>query len=153
MRTQSMTVIAAALAWVAALLSIVGCGAPQSRVHRGMIGEVIDQTPDRGSFYEAVGIGASDPDLPTVTQRKALARDAAIAKAQYELMSLVKGVKLEGGVTVSQAMEEDSELTARVDDVIRGAAVVKSEFTGDGGCVATVRLPKAALAQAAGGRP
>lgn len=136
---------------MAALLA--GCSGVQSQVRKGALGEVIDQTPDRGSFYEAVGIGASDPDLPTVTQRKALARDAAIVKAQYELLSLVKGVRLEGGVTVSQAMEEDSDLSARVDDMIRGAAVVKSEFTADGGCVATLRLPKSALAAASGRLP
>ena len=153
MRTMNLTGLAIALAWTAVVIMMSGCGAPQRRVSRGEIGAVIDQTPDHGSYYEAVGIGASDPALPTVTQRKALARDAAIGKAQYELMSLVKGVRLEGGVTVSQAMEEDSELTARVDDMIRGAAIVKSEFTDDGGCVATLRLPKAALAQAAGGRP
>jgi hypothetical protein len=119
-----------------------GCGGPTKRVHNGQIGQVIDQKPDRGSYLETIGIGASDPALPTATQRKALARDAAIVKAQYELLSMVKGVTLEGGVTVERAMEADSALAARVHDMIKGAEVIKSEFTNDNGCVVTIRLPK-----------
>lgn len=131
--------------WTAAALAafvLTGCSGVVSRVHQGRIGETIDQKPDRRGFIEAIGIGASDPALPTETQRKALSRDAAIVKAQYELLSLLKGVELEGGVTVSQAMEKDSLLAARVKNSIRGAEVLKSEFTADGGCVVTLRLPK-----------
>lgn len=131
--------------WAAAAalaMATAGCSGIVSRVHQGQVGDVIDQTPERGAFFEAVGIGASDPATPTATQRKALARDAAIVKAQYELLSLIKGVTLEGGVTVSQAMEKDSTLSARVHDMLRGAEVRKTEFTSDGGCVVTVRLPK-----------
>ncbi|MFI5346585.1 MAG: hypothetical protein ACHQ51_09450 [Elusimicrobiota bacterium] len=131
---------AAALALAAA-----GCSGVVSRVHQGQIGEVIDQTPERRGYFEAIGIGASDPATPTATQRKALSRDAAIVKAQYELLSQIKGVTLDGGVTVSQAMEKDSTLTARVHDMLRGAEVRKTEFTADGGCVVTLRLPKARL--------
>ncbi|HAM35409.1 MAG TPA: hypothetical protein DEB40_10365 [Elusimicrobia bacterium] len=119
-----------------------GCAGVESRVRSGAIGEVIDQKPDRGGFIEAIGIGGSDSALPSVTQRKALARDAAIVKAQYELLSMVKGVTLEGGVTVSRALETDSGLEARVHAAIRGAEVRKTEFTSDNGCVVTLRLPR-----------
>lgn len=141
------------LAALAAATVLTGCGGVQSRVRGGRIGEVIDQVPERADFYEAVGIGASDPKLATETQRKALARDAAIVKAQYELLSMIKGVTLEGGVSVEQAMESDSVLAARVNDSLRGARVLKAEFTADGGCVATLRLPKSALERAAGVYP
>lgn len=139
---------------VAVLAAIVmtGCSGVVSRVHKGRVGEVINQTPERHSFIEAIGIGASEPSIPTETQRKALSRDAAIVKAQYELLSMVKGVELEGGVTVSQAMEKDSLLAARVKDTIRGAEILKSEFTSDGGCVVTIRLPRYKLEQQMGER-
>ena len=126
----------------AAAIAMTGCSGIVSRVHKGQVGEVIDQSPEHSGYFEAIGIGASDPAMPTATQRKALARDAAIVKAQYELLSLIKGVTLEGGVTVSQAMEADSTLSARVHDMLRGAEVRKTEFTSDGGCVVTLRLPK-----------
>ncbi len=130
-----------------ATLLMTGCSGVTRRVHQGRVGDVIDQKPERRGYFEAIGIGASNPALPTETQRKALARDAAIVKAQYELLSMIKGVTLEGGVTVSQAMETDSLLSAKVHDSIRGAEILKSEFTADGGCVATLRLPKDRLSQ------
>ena len=132
---------------IVAAFSLTGCNGVVSRVHKGRVGDVINQQPERRSFIEAIGIGASDPTIPTETQRKALSRDAAIVKAQYELLSMIKGVELEGGVTVSQAMEKDSLLTARVKDTIRGAEILKSEFTADEGCVVTLRLPRYKLEQ------
>ncbi|HAM35181.1 MAG TPA: hypothetical protein DEB40_12910 [Elusimicrobia bacterium] len=129
---------------------LTGCGGVTSRVRQGRIPDTLDQKPERYGYIEAIGIGASDPALPTETQRRALARDAAIVKAQYELLSMVKGVTLEGGVTVSRALETDSALSAKVHDAIRGAEIRKTEFTSDNGCVATLRLSKKRLAQLIG---
>lgn len=134
-----------------ALLS-AACSGVTSRVKDGQVGAVIDQAPVQRGYIEAIGIGASDPALKTETQRKALARDAAIVKAQYELLSLVKGVTLEGGVTVSRALEQDSTLEARLHETVRGAEVLKSEFTADNGCVVTMRLPKERLQRLMGVR-
>lgn len=138
-----MTKKSACLLVLAAALS--ACGAVQRRVHKGQVQSVIDQKPVQGSYLETIGIGASDPTLATDTQRKALARDAAIAKAQYEMLSMVKGVTLEGGITVDRAIEKDSVLEAKLKETIRGAEVLKSEFTADNGCVVTIRLPKSRL--------
>ncbi len=138
-------------AWMlAAALGLAGCAGVESRVRYGEVPQTLDQKPVRGGFIEAIGIGASDPALPTATQRRALARDAAIVKAQYELLSMVKGVALEGGVTVSRALETDSELAAKVDAAIAGAEVRKTEFTTDSGCVVTLRLSKDRLARLMG---
>ena len=132
--------------------TLAGCGGVTHRVHGGSVDRVINQTPAHGAYIEAIGIGAADPDLESNTQRMALARDAAIVKAQYELLSMVKGVRLEGGVTVERALETDSTLAARVNDTIRGAEIRKSEFTSDNGCVVTLRLPRAALEKSIGSR-
>ncbi len=135
----------AMLAGLGLMAGLAACSGVNSRVKNGEVESVINQKPDHGGYFEAIGIGASDPSLPTQTQRMALARDAAIVKAQYELLSMIKGVELEGGVTVKQAMESDSTLQAKLDEVIRGAEIVKSEFTSDNGCVVTMRLPKSSL--------
>ena len=111
---------------------------------------MIDEKPDNRKYYETIGIGASDPDLATETQRRSLSRDAAIVKAQYELLSMIKGVELVGGYKVSQAISVDSSLESQVRDSIRGAEVLKSEFTTDGGCVVTLRLPKDKLSAETG---
>ena len=140
-----------AAVWVIGLVVVAaGCSAPQSRVKKGQVMATIDQDPDRKKFIETIGIGAADPALPSDTQRKALARDAAIVKAQYELLSMVKGVTLEGGITVQRAMETDSTLEAKLKETIKGAEVIKSEFTSDNGCVVTLRLPKKRLEEMMG---
>lgn len=132
---------------VAALTAglMTGCGGVQSRVEKGQVQAVIDQDPNHRGYIEAIGIGASDPTLASDTQRKSLARDAAIVKAQYEMLSMVKGVELEGGYTIERAIEEDSNLESRVLATIQGAEILKSEFTSDNGCVVTMRLPKSRL--------
>lgn len=135
---------------VIAAAGIAACAGPASRVKDGRLQTTLDQRPSRPGVYETIGIGAADPSLPTGTQRKSLSRDAAIVKAQYEMLSMIKGVRLEGGVTVDRAIETDSSLRTRVLDTIRGAEVVKSEFTSDDGCVVTLRLPKSRLEEQAG---
>jgi hypothetical protein len=109
------------------------------------VDQVLDQNPASGEYIVTIGIGGADPKLESDTQRKALARDAAIVKAQYEMLSMLKGVQLKGGITVERALESDSRLETVMLDTIRGAEVVKSEFTSDNGCVVTLRLPKTRL--------
>jgi hypothetical protein len=138
--------------WVAAAAAVAACSGAQSRVHDGKVETTIDQKAQSGAVLEAIGIGASDPALPTDTQRKALARDAAVVKAQYEMLSLVKGVQIKGGITVERAMETDSSLESKIQASIRGAEIVKSEFTADNGCVVTLRLPKSRLEKLMGVR-
>ena len=137
---------------LAATAALAACSGVQSRLHDGKVQNTIDQRPSRGGELEAIGIGASDPALASDTQRKSLARDAAIVKAQYELLSMVKGVTLEGGITVDRAIEKDSSLETKIQETIRGAEIVKSEFTADNGCVVTLRLPKARLERMMGVR-
>jgi hypothetical protein len=131
-------------------LLLTGCGGVTSRVKQGRVLTTLDQKPEHHGYIEAIGIGASDPALPTETQRKSLARDAAIVKAQYELLSMVKGVELEGGIRVDRAIEKDSTIETRLKETIRGAEVRKSEFTSDNGCVVTLRLSKQKLVKLMG---
>ena len=138
-------------AWIA-VITLSGCGTVANQVKNGRIPNTINQEADRGKYFESIGIGAADPAIPTETQRKALSRDAAIVKAQYEMLTLIEGVKLTGGITVKKAMESDSNIKTEVDAIIKGAEVVKSEFTSDNGCVVTLRLSKSRLAGAIGNK-
>ena len=64
------------------------------------------------------------------------------------MLSYIKGVQLEGGVTVEKAMETDSKLESYMKEVIKSAEIVKSEWTNDDGCVVTLRLDKKMLQDA-----
>ena len=136
--------LGAALAAVA-FAAAVGCG-KNTYVKGGGVQDVLEQDSVQRKYIEAIGIGAAPSDVEGgQTQKRALSRDAAIVKAQFEMLSMVKGVTIEGGITVSRAIEQDSTLEAKLKEVIRGAEIIKTEYTKDEGAVVTLRLPKKRL--------
>ncbi len=134
----------AGLALLVAVVFVAGCSR-NTFVKKGQVDDVLEQDSATRKYVEAIGIGAADQSLSSQTQRRSTSRDAAIVKAQYEMLSMVKGVEIEGGITVSRAIEQDSTLEARLKDTIRGAEIIKTEFTSDDGAIVTLRLPKKRL--------
>lgn len=124
------------------LIGFIGCSHNNTYVKKGEIQKTITQQAENSRYIEALGIGAADSTLTNSTQRKATSRDAAIVQAQYEMLSYVKGVQLEGGITVEKAMETDSKIESYLKEVIKGAEIIKTEWTNDDGCVVTLRLDK-----------
>jgi hypothetical protein len=124
---------------------LAACGGNKSYVKKGEIQRTMDQQADKGRYFETVGIGAADSTLTNSTQRMATSRDAAIVQAQYEMLSLIKGVQIEGGHTVEKAIETDSKIETYLKEMIRSAKVVKTEWTKDDGCLVTLQLEKKAL--------
>jgi len=135
--------------WISGSLGMVllaGCGGQNSTyVKNGEIKKTLNQEAIKSTYIETIGIGAADATLNNTTQRRATSRDAAIVQAQYEMLSIIKGVELEGGITVQKAMETDSNLETKIKDTIKGAQVVKTEWTSDDGCVVTLQLDKKRL--------
>lgn len=132
-------------------LFLAACGSGnKSYVKKGELDRTLDQEAINKRYLEAVGIGAADSTLTNSTQRKATSRNAAIVAAQYEMLSMVKGVELEGGIRVEKAIETDSVLQTKIDAAIKGAEIIKSEWTNDDGCVVTLRLDKKRLADMMG---
>jgi hypothetical protein len=127
-------------------LVVSGCSSgPSSRVKKGEMQATMDMESIRKNFIEVVGIGAADPALTNATQKKATSRNAAVVDGQYRLLSMVKGLRLSGGITVEKAIETDSKMQTLVDAEIKGAEEVKYEWTKDDGCVVTMRLDKKRL--------
>lgn len=131
-------------------LSVIGCAGSKKMVEKGEISKTIEQDSVRKSYIESIGIGAADATLSNTTQRRATSRNAAIVAAQYEMLSMVKGIDLEGGIKVQRAVETDSLLQTRIDAAIRGAEIVRSEWTNDDGCLVTLRLDRKRLEQLMG---
>lgn len=135
----------------AAALLAAGCASSPEKGTVSKTGEIEREWVEEGvtkNYVFARGIGAADQTLENKTQRMATSRNAAIVNGQYNMLSFVKGVQLEGGVTVEKAIETDSVLGTKIDAVIKGAQVVRSEWTADDGCVIVLRLPKKALKEA-----
>lgn len=136
-----------------AIITVIafGCASNPNKKVVSSSGEIEREWVEEGvtkNYIFARGIGAADQTLENKTQRMATSRNAAIVNAQYNMLSFVKGVQLEGGITVEKAMETDSLLATKIDAVIKGAQVVRTEWTNDDGCVVVLRLPKAALKEA-----
>lgn len=129
----------------AACLALAACGGVESRTKKGELKQTMDQESAGGSYIEALGIGGADPALPNQTQRRSLSRDAAIVKAQFEMLSMIKKVEVEGGTTVQDAIAKDSHLESRLKETLTGAEIVKTEWTNDDGAVVTMRIPKKRL--------
>lgn len=140
-----MRTVTAIFAGLVAAGLVAGCGGGSKALSKGQLKQTIEAPAQKGEWIEAMGIGAADPNLPSSTQRKATSRNAAIVDAQYQLVAKIKGVKVEGGITIEKAMETNSKITASVNDMVKGAEVTKIEWANDDGCVATVRLNKKAV--------
>ncbi|MDA8244074.1 MAG: hypothetical protein M0025_08150 [Elusimicrobia bacterium] len=136
---------------IAAGLLAAGCGSSPDKGTVSSSGEIEREWVEEGitkHYIFARGIGAADQTLENKTQRMATSRNASIVNGQYNMLSFVKGVQLEGGITVEKAIETDSVLATKIDAVIKGAQVVRTEWTSDDGCVVVLRLPKKALKDA-----
>ncbi len=131
----------------AALLA-AGCSSSPDKSTVSKTGEVEREWVEEGvtkNYVFARGMGAADQTLENKTQRMATSRNASIVNGQYNMLSFVKGISLEGGITVEKAIETDSVLATKINAVIKGAQVVRTEWTSDDGCVVVLRLPKKVL--------
>jgi len=131
-------------------LIVTGCGGTKSKVKKGELQKTIEQDSVKRSYIEAIGIGAADSTLTNSTQRRATSRNAAIVAAQYEMLSMVKGIEVTGGIRVERAIETDSVLQTKIDAAIRGSEIVKTEWTNDDGCVVTIRISRKRLSDMMG---
>ncbi len=127
------------------LIILTRCGGKGTYVKKGEIERTLDQESIQKKYLEAIGIGAADSTLTNSTQRRATSRNADIVAAQDEMLSMIKGIDLEGGIRVEKAVETDSVLQTKIDAAIKGAEIIKSEWTNDDGCLVTVRLEKKRL--------
>jgi len=135
---------------LAAGLFVIGCGGKKSYVKKGEIQKTLDQEAVTKKYIESIGIGAADSSLENKTQRQATSRNAAIVAAQYEMLSMIKGIDLEGGIRVERAIETDSVLQTKIDAAIKGAEIIKTEWTNDDGCLVSLRIPKKRLEEMMG---
>lgn len=86
------------------------------------------------------GIGVAPDTARGHTRRKAAARNAALVAARYEMLAIVKGIRVTGGLSVSDLMERDSHIKEVADRIIEGAEEVVTEWTEDDGCVVVLEL-------------
>lgn len=118
-----------------------GCGATRQVLKDGRLPQTLTHTSD-SRYLRFLGVGVAAPDVVGDTMRKAQARIAALVQARFEAASFLKGVRLEGGLTVERAVAANSDIHASMDQVIAGAEEESVEFTADGGAVVVLRIKR-----------
>ncbi|MFH1288811.1 MAG: hypothetical protein ABII25_08985 [bacterium] len=129
-------------------INLIGCGSGiKTHVKGGELQQTMGGETQGSDFIQSIGIGAADQKIDNKTQKMSTSRNAAIVMAQYEMVGIIKGLQVEGGITVSKAMETNSDISVKVNESVKGAEILKTEWTVDDGCVVTLRLSKKRLAQ------
>ena len=128
------------------LLALISAGCSKkavSRVQKGEITRTID-TPEAETdrYIEFDGIGAADQTIQNKSQRMSLSETAARKVAEEKLLAYLKGQSIDASTKVEQAVTTDQRIQGIVQQTLRGAMVVKREWTNDDGCVLSLRLDK-----------
>lgn len=91
-------------------------------------------------YIHAVGVGASAKG--NLAQARPLARRAAVADAQRNLLEITKGVKIDSRTTVENFMVSEDIIKSHVEGVVKGARIVKESYEKhpDGSMGATVEM-------------
>ena len=132
----------------ALLLAVIvlasGCASLPRATQSGRLLDVWSKISDK-SYIRTRGIGGVPAGTTGQTARRGASRNAGLVAARYELLSVIKGVKLSGGITIAQLMEKDSVVRELADDLVRGGEEVQTEWLNDDGCVITLELRRATV--------
>lgn len=126
----------------AVLLS--ACGHVEPSLHGGRLKDSWSN-PSSRRYLRVRGIGSTSTDIEDDVRRRAESREAALASARKELLSLIGGLRLAGGITVRDAMVVDSELRSTVDRLVFGSEEYRTEWTESGACVVTLQVERSTV--------
>lgn len=132
------------VAVVVVVAGLAGCAHDQRALSKGQVRDVWTAQSDAETI-RVRGIGVASEETKGDTLKKGRARAAALVSARYELASLLKGVRLQGGLSVASLVEKDSKIKETMDQIIAGAEETLTEFTADGGAVVLIEIPRAKI--------
>jgi len=124
---------------VAVVVLFGACAKRERALSKGQIKDMWAQVSDQ-EFIRVRGIGSAPEGIESDTQRRGLAREAALVNGRREALALLRGVKLTGGVTIQKLMERDSNVREIANAIILGMEEVQTEWSTDGGCVVLLEL-------------
>lgn len=126
-------------------LFLVGLLSACSHVEPSLQGGRLRDTwsnPSTRRYFRVRGIGLPGKETTDEIRRRAESREAALVSARKELLSLIGGLRLTGGITVRDAMVVDSELKLTVDRLVFGAEEHFVEWSDSGACVVTLQVER-----------
>jgi len=93
-----------------------------------------------GEVY-ATGIGAPPPSPGNAAQARAMAERAAYVVALRNLLETVKGVRVDSESVVEDYIVKSDVVRTRVDGIVKGARIVKTQYMSDGSVEVLVAMP------------
>ncbi len=93
-----------------------------------------------GEVY-AKGIGAPPPNAVNAAQARAMAMRAAQGDAYRNLLETVKGVQVDSETVVENFMLKSDVIKTRVDGIVKGARIVKTQQLSDGSVEMLLAMP------------
>jgi hypothetical protein len=89
----------------------------------------------------ATGIGAPPSHPMNAAQARAMTERAAFVVALRNLLEIVKGVRVDASSVVENFMVKSDVIKTRVDGIVRGAHIVKTQYMSDGSVEVLVAMP------------
>src|SRR5688572_24872778 len=89
----------------------------------------------------ATGSGAPSLKAANVAVARLGAERAAKVEAYRNVLEAVRGVKISGGQSAGQAMDQSPETKAKVEGVIQGFKVIDTKYYSDGGVDVVIQGP------------
>lgn len=121
------------------VMALAACHDVDKAVVKGKVKDLWPQVSD-SEFLRTRGVGVPPENARGLTRRRGLSRNAALVSARYEMLAVLKGVKVGGGLTVGDLMQKDSKVKEAADRIISGAVEVQTEWAADDGCVVTLEV-------------
>lgn len=133
-------------ALLSAILLASGCASIPRATEDGKIKSFWSQISTK-DFIRVRGIGIAPRKFHgySLTARRGSSRNAALVAARFELLAVIKGVKLEGGVSISQLMDTSSVVREIANDLVKGGEEVQTEWTASDDCVVTLELKRSTV--------
>jgi hypothetical protein len=124
-----------------AAAGLTGCGAANRSLKGGEVADVWTKVSDKETI-RVRGIGVPPQGVGSLTQRRGLARDAALVNARYEALALLRGIKVTGGLSIGKLMEQDGHVKEIANALIAGMEEVQVEWAKDDGAVVLLELKR-----------
>jgi len=125
------------------LLLFTGAGFCQDKISMNEWVEKVNQGSINWSqgYIEAVGIGAVPDRSIGKSNARPMALRAAKVDALRNLLEITKGVQVDSATSVKDFMVESDIINTKVEGLVKGAQVVKTEYMSDGTAEVTLRMP------------
>jgi hypothetical protein len=89
----------------------------------------------------ATGIGVPPAQAVNAAQARAMAERAAFVVALRNLLEIVKGVRVDSETVVENFMVKSDVIKTRVDGIVKGSRIVKTQYMSDGSVEVIVAMP------------